>query len=190
MILMVQFPIRPKASRLIAAVGTVLSMSAICAVTCTPVAHATSAAAPCAGASDLHLRIANQGRETSGITDYTLDFTNTSRSTCSLSGYPYVSMVSRKGSQLGSPAGHGLMTIAPLVILAPGATAHTTLAYHAGIINGRRGCGPVATAYELRVYVAGQKLALYGAMGLHACSRAGQVYLTITGPFRNGAGSS
>lgn len=187
---MIQFPIRPKAGRLIAVAGAVLSMSAICAVTCTPTAHATSASAPCAGASDLHLRIADQGRETAGITDYTLDFTNTSRSTCSLSGYPYVSMVSRKGSQLGSPAGRGLMTIAPLVILAPGATAHTTLAYHGRTINARRGCGPVATAFELRVYVAGQKLALYGAMGLHACSHAGQVYLTITGPFRAGAGPS
>jgi hypothetical protein len=32
--------------------------------------------------------------------------------------------------------------------------------------------------------VAGQKLALYSAMGVHACSRAGHVYLTVTQPFK------
>jgi hypothetical protein len=199
------FPIRPMTGRLIAAVGAVAAACAIsstaCAATYAPATHAgtstthttrathpTSAAIPCAGANDLRLRIASGQGSGAGVTYYTLVFTNTSGSSCSLSGYPYVSMVSRTGSQLGSPAGHGLTLVVPLVILAPGATAHTTLAYYGGRVSAGRGCGPVTKAYELRVYVAGQKLALYAPLGVHACSRAGQVYLTITQSFRAGNG--
>jgi Protein of unknown function (DUF4232) len=183
-------PTRPRSSRLIAAAGAIVAVCSVapaaCAATRAPTAPAV---ARCAGASDLHLRIAgSQYSRAAGITYYTLDFANTSRSTCSLSGYPYASLVSRAGRQLGSPAGHGLMTIAPLVILAPGATAHTTLAYYNRRVGAERGCGPVAKAFELRVYVAGQKLALYAAAGWHACSHAGQVYLSVTQPFRAGKG--
>ena len=99
-------------------------------------------------------------------------------------------MISRAGRQLGSAAGRARMTVVPLVRLAPGATAHTTLAYYGGRVSAASGCGPVATAFELRVYVAGQKRALYTALGLHACSRAGRVYLMITQSFRAGAGPS
>lgn len=183
-------PRRPVSSRLIAAAGALVAVCSIAPAACAATRASTApAVATCAGASDLHLRIAgSQYSRAAGITYYTLDFVNTSGSTCSLSGYPYVSMVSRAGSQLGSPAGHGLMTIAPLVILAPGATAHTTLAYYGRRVGAERGCGPVAKAAKLRVYVAGQKLALYAAVGWKACSHAGQVYLSITQPLRKGKG--
>jgi hypothetical protein len=192
---------RPRTGRLATAAGAVVATCAIslaaCAATATTAAHAspTSPAAPaistCTGATDLHLRIPDtRGHKTAGITYYTLDFTNTSSSTCSLSGFPFVSMISRAGRQLGSPAGRARMTVVPLVRLAPGATAHTTLAYYGGKVSGTSGCGPVATAFELRAYVAGQKRALYAALGLHSCSRSGRVYLLITQSFRAGAGAS
>ncbi len=193
--------IRPRAGRLVTAAGAVAAVCALsvaaCAATATTAAHAspTSPAAPavstCTGATDLHLRIPDtKGSKKNGITYYTLDFTNTSGSTCSLSGFPYVSMITRAGRQLGSPASHAAMTVVPLVRLAPGATAHTTLAYYGGKVSGASGCGPVATAYELRAYVAGQKRALYAALGLHSCSHSGRVYLVITESFRAGAGAS
>jgi hypothetical protein len=190
------FAIRPASRRLFAAAGVIVALCsagpAAYAATRAPAgaaAPAGPAVAACAGARALHLRIAgSQHSRATDITDYTLDFTNTSGSACSLSGYPYVSMVSRAGSQLGSPAGHGLMTIAPLVVLAPGGTAHTTLAYYGARVGAGRGCGPVAKAYQLRVYVAGQKLALYAAASWGACSHAGQVYLSVTQPFRAGKG--
>jgi hypothetical protein len=189
-------PIRPMTGRLLAVAGVLVVACSIAPAAFAAQAASTSAAhdaiatGPCA-AADLHLRIAGSQRGgTPGLTDYTLDFTNTGDSTCSLSGYPAVSMVSRAGHQLGSPAGRGLMTVAPLVTLAPGATAHTTLAYYSRKVTAGHGCGPVATAYELRVYVAGQRRALFAAMGVHACSQAGQVYLTITQAFRAGAGPS
>jgi Protein of unknown function (DUF4232) len=197
-IIMSHLPARSISGRLIAAAGALATAGAlIAACSIAPAASAAAGAstardttaAVCTGAGDLHLRIAgSQYSRAAGITYYTLDFTNTSGSTCSLSGYPYVSMVTRGGSQLGSPAGHGLMTIAPLVVLAPGATAHTTLAYYDSRVGAGRECGPVAKAYELRVFVAGQKRALYAAMGLHACSHVGQEYLSVTQPFHSGNG--
>jgi Protein of unknown function (DUF4232) len=183
-------PIRRVSSRLIAAAGVIVAVCSVAPAACAATRTSTApAVAPCAGASDLHLRIAgSRYSRAAGITYYTLDFANTSGSACSLSGYPYVSMVSRAGSRLGSPAGHGLMTIAPLVILAPGATAHTTLAYYDRRVGAERGCGPVAKAFELRVYVAGQKRALYAAARWKACSHAGELYLSVTQPFRAGKG--
>jgi hypothetical protein len=192
---------RPRTGRLATAAGAVVATCAIslaaCAATATTAAHASPAspASPaistCTGATDLHLRIPDtRGHKAAGITYYTLDFTNTSSSTCSLSGFPFVSMISRAGRQLGSPAGRARMTVVPLVRLAPGATAHTTLAYYGGKVSGTSGCGPVATAFELRAYVAGQKRALYAALGLHSCSHSGRVYLLITQSFRAGAGAS
>jgi Protein of unknown function (DUF4232) len=183
-------PIRSVSGRLIAAAGVIV---AVCSAA--PAAGAATrvptgpGVAPCAGAGDLHLRIAgSQYRRATGITYYTLDFANTSGAACSLSGYPDVSVVGRSGSQLGSPAGHGLMTIALLVILAPGATAHTTLAYYGRRVGAERGCGPVAKASELRVDVAGRKRALEAGVAWAACSHAGQVYLSVTQPFRAGKG--
>jgi len=193
---MSHLPIRPITSRLLTAAGVAAAVCAIalpaCAATPSPAASGSAAAiGQCTGSADLSLKIPDtKAAEVAGLTNYTLDFTNTSKSTCSVSGYPYVSMVNKKGGQLGSPAGHGLMTIAPLVRLAPGATAHTVLTYRNSKITSGRGCGPVATASRLRVFVAGQKLALYTSFGKHACSRAGQVYLTVTEPYRPGAGSA
>jgi hypothetical protein len=186
---MIHLPVRPKAGRLITAAGAVVAACTISstayAATYTPATHTAPAVAACTGASDLTLKIpVSQERTTGGIKYYTLEFTNKSKSTCAVSGYPSVTMINKSGKQLGSPAGRGLMTIAPLVRLAPGATAHTTLAYRGGMVSTARGCGPVATAYELRVFVAGQKLALYSAMGVHACSRTGHVYMTVTQPFQ------
>ncbi len=190
---------RPRTGRLATAAGAVVATCAIslaaCATSATATATTSAPASPaistCTGATDLHLRIPDtRGHKTAGITYYTLDFTNTSSSMCSLSGFPFVSMISRAGRQLGSPAGRARMTVVPLVRLAPGATAHTTLAYYGGKVSGTSGCGPVATAFELRAYVAGQKRALYAALGLHSCSHSGRVYLLITQSFRAGAGAS
>ena len=148
-------------------------------------------AVPACAATTIRAKVAvNHGREASGITYYPLDFTNTGRSTCSLSGYPVVSAISRAGVRLGSPAGRPLLTIAPRVVLAPGATAHTTLAYHDRLVSAGGRCGSVDTAVELRVYLDGQKRATYAAFRIRACSHAGPVYLTITGPFRAGAGTN
>jgi hypothetical protein len=187
------FPARSITRRLFAAAAAAATAGAIAAC----VAASSSAAAQaaptipaCAGTTIGAWIAVSQGSEASGTTYYPLEFTNIGGRTCSLSGYPVVSAISRAGVRLGSPAGRGLLTIAPRVVLAPGATAHTTLAYHGRLVSTGAGCGPVEGAFELRVYLAGQNRATYAAFGFQACSHAGHVYLTVTQPIRAGVGTN
>jgi hypothetical protein len=100
-----------------------------------------------------------------------------------------VSAISRSGQQLGSPAGWGSLSGAKRVILAPGATAHTILAYHDVAVSTAPGCDPVYTTFDLRVYPPDQRLATYAAFDFEACSHAGVVYLDIIEPIRAGVGT-
>jgi hypothetical protein len=170
------------------AAGTIAS--AAYAASASPAGYAAPLIPACTGTTIGAWVAVSQGREASGITYYPLEFTNTGGRTCSLSGYPVVSAISRAGVRLGSTAGRGLLTIAPRVVLAPGATAHTTLAYHGRLVSTGSGCGPVATAFELRVYLDGQQRATYAAFDFQSCSHAGHVYLTVTQPIRAGVGTS
>lgn len=148
----------------------------------------TAPTAPVCTAASLRTWVATSQRsESAGITYYPLNFTNISHSTCSMSGYPAVSALSKSGGQLGSSAGHGRLLVLRLVNLAPGATAHTTLAYHGGMVSSGGRCGSVDTAAKLRVSLTGLKGAAYATLGFRACSHAGPVYLTITQPIRAGA---
>jgi len=183
-------PARSATRRLFAAVAAGVVGTVVCAASSSPAARAAPAIPACTGTAIGAWVAVSQGREASGTTYFPLEFTNTSGHTCSLSGYPVVSAISRAGLRLGSPAGRGLLTVAPRVVLAPGVTAHTTLAYHGRLVGAGGGCGPVTTAFELRVVVAGQGNAAYAAFGFGACSHAGHVYLTITGPIRAGTGTN
>jgi len=187
-------PARSTTRRLSAAAAAVVAVGTIataaCAASSSPAAHAAPVIPACTGTTIGAWIAVSEGSEPSGTTYYPLEFTNTGGYTCSLSGYPVVSAISRAGVRLGSPAGRGLLTVAPRVVLAPGATAHTTLAYHGRLVSTGGGCGPVEGAFELRVYLAGQKRAAYAAFGFQACSHAGPVYLTITEPIRAGVGTN
>jgi hypothetical protein len=189
-------PNRPSTRRLIAAAAVAVAGCAIApaayAAPRSPAAHAAPIIRLCAGGSDLRVwLVATRGRQLPGTTAYTLEFKNTGSYTCSLSGYPDVSAVTKGGSQLGSPAGRGALTVIPLVVLAPGGLAHTTLVYHSGLVSAARGCGPVTKAFELRVREgAGSNRAMYTGFGFGACSRSGHVYLTITEPIKAGAGTN
>jgi hypothetical protein len=194
-------PHRPTTRRLTAAAAAAITACAISsaayAATASPAAHTAPAAhaasvknaAP--GCTDASLRtwVATKLRtESAGVTYYPLEFTNTSRSVCSLSGYPVVSAVSKSGSQLGSPAGHGMQLVAPLVTLAPGQTAHTILAYRGRMVSSGGRCGSVGAAAKLRVNLDGLKGAAYPALSFRACSHAGPVYLTVVEAIRAGTG--
>jgi hypothetical protein len=187
-------PARSTARRLAAAAAAAVAAGTIataaCAASSSPAAHAAPVIPACAGTTIGAWIAVSQGSEASGTSYYPLEFTNIGGYTCSLSGYPVVSAISRAGVGLGSPAARGLLTVAPRVVLAPGATAHTTLAYHGRLVSTGGGCGPVEEAFELRVYLAGQKRATYAAFGFQACSHAGPVYLTITEPIRAGVGTN
>ena len=130
-----------------------------------------------------------QGNGAAGTIYYPLEFTNLSHHTCYLYGYPGVSALGRNGNQLGSPAGWGSLRGARIVNLAPGATAHTLLAYHDAAVTTEPGCDPVFSAANLRVYPPGQRSATLAAFSFEACSHAGPIWMSIEEPITPGVGT-
>ena len=161
-----------------------------------PAKAAKAAAAPCA-ASGLRISI---GAGPQAASSYRLDFTNVSRSSCTLTGYPVVAAYRDDHVRVGNPAGQdtagpdtgGAGTAAPdtagpntaspnrggaaaarsarRVLLAPGATAHAALIVNTGIQRGA--CRPVVAA-GLRVLAPGGSVPSYIRHPIQACSAAG-----------------
>ncbi|MBC3842785.1 DUF4232 domain-containing protein [Streptacidiphilus sp. 4-A2] len=90
----------------------------------------------------------------------TLVFTNTSSSTCTMTGYPGVSYVVANGVQSGNPATRSGGTVAT-VTLAPGGTASSV--FHDS--NGISGYTPqqcqLTPALGLRIYPPNERTALF-----------------------------
>lgn len=145
-------------------------------------AGARAVAAPCV-ASGLRISI-GAGPRAAG--SYPLVFTNVSRASCTLSGYPAVAAYRGDHVRVGNPAGAdtsgpgtGGAAAAPAarrVVLVPGATAHaaltvdTALTVNTGLRRGA--CRPVAAA-GLRVLAPGGSVPRYIRHPLTACSAAG-----------------
>jgi hypothetical protein len=144
----------------------------------------TSRAAPAAvracTAADLGAWVAvTQVNGAAGSSYWPLQFTNLSRHSCAMRGFPGVSAVDRNGHQLGSPAGRDHVIPSRTVVLAPGATAHTLLRYGDVTVATAPGCHPTFRTFELRIYPPGQYRATYAAFDLETCSHAGPVYLSV-----------
>ncbi len=170
-----------------AVVGLAISTAAY-AATSSP--SASTALIPRCTASDLGVWLAlGQGNGAAGTIYYPLEFTNLSHHTCYLYGYPGVSALDRNGHQLGSPANWGSLRGAHIVNLAPGATAHTLLAYHDAVVTTEPGCDPVYSAADLRIYPPGQRSATYAAFSFEACSHAGPIWMSIIEPIIPGVGT-
>jgi len=96
------------------------------------------------------------GSGTLGTALYPIEFSNTGKAPCSMSGYPSVFAVSGRNVQLGLPAvAHGQRR---LVVLQPGKTAHVVL----GVIgaDALSGCQLRAGAF-LKVIAPGQASATF-----------------------------
>jgi hypothetical protein len=191
----------PKTARRVTAViaaasvaGLIVTTAAFAASSSGAVLTAdTSRAAPAAvracTASDLGAWVAvTQVNGTAGSSYWPLQFTNLSRHACAMRGFPGVSAVDRNGRQLGSPASRDHVIPVRTVVLAPGATAHTILRYGDVTVTTARGCHPVFSTFELRIYPPGQHRATYAAFDLEACSHAGAVYLGVE-PVQPGVGT-
>jgi Protein of unknown function (DUF4232) len=149
-----------------------------------------AASVPRCTASNLGVWLAvDQGNAAAGTSYYPLEFTNLSGHTCYLFGYPGVSALDRSGRQLGSPASWGSRAGARIVNLAPGATAHTLLAYHDAAVTTEPGCDPVNSAAYLRIYPPNQRSATLAAFSFEACSHAGPIWMSITEPITPGVGT-
>ena len=111
------------------------------------------------------------GQGTAGSTYTVIDFTNISNVTCTLYGYPGVSLAGgRPITQIGLAAAESSATPRQLVTLAPGAVANALLQIvHAGVYPASR-CGPV-TATWLQIYPPNQTTPIYLKYSSLTCSK-------------------
>ena len=117
-----------------------------------------------------------------------IDFTNTSGSTCTLYGYPGVSLVSGPPyMQIGLAAKRSTTTPKTLVTLAPGATANALLQIVDALNYPSASCGP-AKATALKVYPPNQTVPVYLPNTSNGCTKP--VQILYIGAVRPGSGSS
>ena len=117
-----------------------------------------------------------------------IDFTNTSSSTCTLYGYPGVSLVSGPPyMQIGLAAKRSTTTPKTLVTLAPGATANALLQIVDALNYPSASCGP-AKATALKVYPPNQTVPVYLPNTSNGCTKP--VQILYIGAVRPGSGSS
>jgi hypothetical protein len=117
-----------------------------------------------------------------------IDFTNTSGSTCTLFGYPGVSLVSGPPyTQIGLAAKRSTSTPRKLVTLAPGATANALLQIVDALNYPPASCGPTK-ATALKIYPPNQTVPVYLPDTSSGCTKP--VQIMYVGAVRPGSGSS
>ena len=117
-----------------------------------------------------------------------IDFTNTSGSTCTLYGYPGVSLVSGPPyTQIGLAAKRSTSTPQKLVTLAPGATANALLQIVDALNYPTASCGPTK-ATALKIYPPNQTEPVYLPNTSSGCTKP--VQIMYIGAVRPGSGSS
>jgi hypothetical protein len=169
--------------------GGAVAAAAITATGITTAQATTTTTAPACNAGDLGVWVAvDQGNGALGTIYYPLQFTNLSGRQCTLDGFPGVSVLGSNGQRLGSPADWEHTSPPHPVVLNPGATAHTLLAYHDVAVS-EQGCHPVGSADLLSVIPPGQRAATDAIFDFEACSRPGVLYITVWGPIKPGPGT-
>jgi hypothetical protein len=113
---------------------------------------------------------------TAGTIYYYLQLRNTGPATCTLAGYPGVSLIDSAGQTVGASATRTTGTVA-LVTLAPGASAQAVLGITDATAYGP-GCGLTSTV-AARVYPPSQTAALDIAHADHACTNTGDQVVRI-----------
>jgi len=143
----------------------------------TPAVVAPSSSAPgtpaCA-TSALQVKLGSSDGYAGGVY-VVIDFTNTGASTCTLFGYPGVSLV--KGppyTQIGLAAKRSAATPKKLVTLAPGATANALLQIVDALNYPSATCGPTK-ATALKIYPPNQTEPVYLPNTSTGCSKPVQI---------------
>jgi hypothetical protein len=117
-----------------------------------------------------------------------IDFTNTSGATCSLVGYPGVSLVSGPPySQIGLAAKRTSTTPVKQITLAPGATANALLQIVDALNFPTATCSPVKST-NMRVFPPNQTISVYLPYASYGCSKS--VQTLFIGPVQAGSGGS
>jgi hypothetical protein len=136
------------------------------------------ASAPSCSTSSLHITLGDGGAGAG--TDFTvLDFTNSGTSTCTLFGFPGVSLTNSSGKQIGAAATRNPSKAATLITLAPGAKANATL----GMANAENypaaACKPTPAA-QLKVYPPNQTRAVELPFTATGCAVSSTHQLSVT----------
>jgi hypothetical protein len=113
-------------------------------------------------------------------------FTNASNSSCTLYGYPGVSLISSSRTQLGLAAKRTATTPVKLVTLASGASAHAQLQIVDALNFPALSCAPIKATY-LRIFPPNQKAAVYLSNNSSTCSKPTQTL--FISPVQAGVGS-
>jgi hypothetical protein len=151
------------------------------------VAAPSSSSTPACPTSSLQVK-QGVGQGYAGGVYVVIDFTNTGASTCTLFGYPGVSLV--KGppyTQIGLAAKRSTTTPKKLVTLAPGATANALLQIVDALNYPSATCGPTK-ATALKIYPPNQTEPVYLPNTSSGCAKPVQVM--YIGAVRPGSGSS
>lgn len=118
-----------------------------------------------------------------------IDFTNTGSASCTLYGYPGVSIgTGMPFTQVGAAATRSTTATATLVTLAPGQTANALLRVVEALNYPQATCSPTATTY-LQIYPPNQTTALYLAFKSTGCASTAVNVLTI-GVVQAGTGAN
>jgi Protein of unknown function (DUF4232) len=151
------------------------------------VAPSSSAAGTACATSALQVKLGPSDGYAGGVYQ-TIDFTNTSGSPCTLTGYPGVSLVTGPShQQLGLAAKRSTSTPATTVTLAPGATANAQLQIVDALNFPSSTCQP-AKAADLKVFPPDQFTAVYLPDTAYGCGKS--VQTLFIAPIRSGASST
>ncbi len=158
----------------------------------TPTSTATSSSTPAAAGapacptSSLRVKISSPNGYAGG-TDQNIDFTNAGSTSCTLYGYPGVSLASGPPYvQIGLAAKRSTTIPVKLVTLAPGATAHAVLQIVDALNFPPSSCGPTK-ATSLRIYPPNQKASVYLPTAAQGCAKPTQVlYISPVQPGSDG----
>lgn len=130
---------------------------------------AATGPSPCA-TSGLNVTLGPSSGYAGGV-DQTIVFTNTSGATCTLYGYPGVSLVSAPPyTQIGLAAQRSSTTPVKLITLASGATASAVLQIVDALNFGTATCSPTKAAF-LRIYPPNQTAPVYLADASEVCAQ-------------------
>jgi hypothetical protein len=123
-----------------------------------------------------------------GSTYTALVFSNISNSTCTLYGYPGVSLAGGSPvKQIGQPADENSATSRQLITLQPGVTGNALLKISDALNYPAGTCDPV-NAHYLQIYPPNQTTPVYVAYKTKACAKP--VHTLLINAMRAGSGSS
>lgn len=158
--------------------GVLVLLATAATASSTQARRASGAAAGACPTSALDVWLDTNGNGAAGSIFYHLQFTNLSRRSCTLRGYPGVAAVDLSGRQVGSRGIREVSGRSRTVTLRPGATVSAVLRIvEAGAIPSSS-CREV-TAAGVRVAPPGQRGTRMVPFPFQACSRTGAPVLSV-----------